>query len=222
VNDAHAPPLDSVAGSTRMNAIDRWFLRVILGLWLVCAIGSLVVVFRFWDSEADAVLERIFFALLLSVVFMLVICVEVGVPLRVIVNLAVPGRRHAYRIETCCLAGVFICLAMFKMENARSRLSLAPPAGVTTLTRFADRMPPPRQLELYLQDGRRYIAWHGERMSLLTFPSGPSCYLFDDRGQLVDWQPETGDGGPVQRFLSDSVQEQAISVDEALALVLSN
>jgi hypothetical protein len=31
------------------------------------------------------------------------------------------------------------------------------------------------------------------------FPSGPPIYIFDTKGQLVDWTPDEGDDGPFWR-----------------------
>lgn len=217
MNEAHGPPPQSAAEPTRDNAIDHWFVRSMAGLWLVCVIGSLIATFAL-SHFSGTILLKVLVALLMACVLMLLITVAVGLPLRVIVNLAVPSRRHAYRIETRWLAGILICLTIMMVADAHAKWSLSPPEGVTSLKEFSGRMPAPQWLELHSINGRDYVAWYGETASLLALPSGPSCYVFDGGGQLVDWQPETGDGGSVQNFLSESDRKRQITVEEALTL----
>ena len=40
--------------------------------------------------------------------------------------------------------------------------------------------------------------------------------FLDGNGELVDWHPETGDGGPVDEFLQPSVEQRQLALDEAL------
>ena len=42
--------------------------------------------------------------------------------------------------------------------------------------------------------------------------------FLDGNGELVDWQPETGDGGPVDEFLQPSVEQRQLALDEALTI----
>jgi hypothetical protein len=46
----------------------------------------------------------------------------------------------------------------------------------------------------------RYDVCIGPTMAFPALPSGPSCYVFDDQGQLFDWTPNVGEGHPVDEF----------------------
>ncbi len=66
--------------------------------------------------------------------------------------------------------------------------------------------------------GREYLVWFGEKSGPIDIPSGPSCYLFDADGKLLDWQLETGDGGRVEKFLQSSTKVRELTVEEAVKL----
>lgn len=145
-----------------------------------------------------------------------------AVPARIIMNLMLKDRRRSHRSETIALTILLVLIVAYIIEVSRERMSLAPPKGVATLSAFADAMPPPRRLELVRSDGRDFIAWTGDFSGPCDLPSGPSCYVFDDNGKLVDWQAETGDGGPVEKFLLSSVKQMELTLDEALEIAGNN
>jgi hypothetical protein len=162
-----------------------------------------------------------------GVVFMalaaaLLTAVFIAIPLRIMTNVILKDRRRSHRSETVVLAlplaltVAFTVAYVFEVRRERSRL--APPEGVATLSAFADVMPPPERLELVHHDGRGYIAWTGALSGPYDVPSGPSCYIFNDKGCLVDWQSETGDGGPVEDFLRSSVKQKQLTLNEALRI----
>ena len=119
------------------------------------------------------------------------------------------------------LGAFLLAMAAFAallFEGERQARALRPPAGVTTLAGFAEAMPPPRFMRAPLTDGRRWILWYGKSMSSMALPSGPPCYVFDDRGALVHWQPDTGDGGRADEFLANSTVRPDITLAEALEM----
>jgi len=140
---------------------------------------------------------------------------------RIAMNVILKDRRCSHRSETAVLTLLLALIVAYVVEVRRERLGLAPPQGVATLSAFADAMPPPQTLDLVHHDGHAYIAWTGDLSGPFDLPSGPSCYIFNDDGDLVDWQPETGDGGPVEDFLRSSVKQQQLTLDEALRITRS-
>jgi hypothetical protein len=105
------------------------------------------------------------------------------------------------------------------------KFRLAPPAGVTTLKEFAEVMPPPRRLAVAPgEEGSWHIVWTGELSGAMA--GGPSCYVFDQRGQLVFWVwavgtaeddlPDQAIGG---EWVSRTSGQPQITVVEALAMV---
>lgn len=134
------------------------------------------------------------------------------------------ARTIMVRVGTCgaCLAVVlslYFLLSHYFLEVERERARLAPPAGVKDLAAFSTSVSPPRRLTVVQHDGGEYIVWYGELSGPLDKPSGPSCYLFDSDGTLIDWQPETGEGARIDRFLESSSKGREITVQEALKMV---
>lgn len=202
-----------------MTAIDRRLFQVSIAGWVIIT-GFLY--FSFFREPPVELYSSEMLALAICLVpifaaFAAVIVVTI--PVRITVNLFASARRSSHRTET-----IFLCLVLFAIatsiaHEAWERKALAPPPGVTTLEAFARAIPPPRHLITATHEGKRIFSWHGELMSLLTIPSGPSCYLFDESGNLIDWQAETGDGGPVERILIKSEGHRPIALAEALASV---
>lgn len=85
------------------------------------------------------------------------------------------------------------------IHDAQSR----PPKDAQTLSAFAARMPGPARLTHTTIDAVSYIVWEGEFTfwAGLGLASGPPAYLFDERGNLVDWTPDRGDYHRLDPFL---------------------
>lgn len=144
--------------------------------------------------------------------------VLVFVPSRIVLNLVVKNRRSAYRHETLVLLAVPVLIGAYVALCYRQHQSLKPPEGDVGIEQFAAAMPLPERVTLVDHDGRTYIAWFGE-LAWLSLPSGPSYYLFDESGRLVDWVPETGDGDRISDMLDAAEHRRHISVEEALSIV---
>jgi hypothetical protein len=95
----------------------------------------------------------------------------------------------------------------------------APPDSVDTLREFAARMPEPQILaEIDRDPSVRYV-WVGDvAPMLLLFPSGPSCYLFDDKSKLVRWDATTGDAEPTTPYVRRAYDGRRITLDEVRRL----
>lgn len=202
-----------------MTATDRRLLHVSIAGW-VSITGFFYLSFFREPPEDPFSTEMMAFAIYLVPVFAAFAAViVVTIPVRIVTNLSSSARRSSHRTEA-----IFLCLILFAIASSIAnetweRKALAPPPGVTTLEAFAQSMPPPRHLITATYEGKRIFVWYGELMGLLTIPSGPSCYLFDESGNLIDWQAETGDGGPVERTLRKSEGHRSITKAEALAFV---
>jgi hypothetical protein len=48
-------------------------------------------------------------------------------------------------------------------------------------------------------DGKQHVIAYGPKNSWLLLASGPSAYIFDDTGRLVDWSSDIGDDGEFDR-----------------------
>src|SRR5436190_17451546 len=72
---------------------------------------------------------------------------------------------------------------------------LANPSGhVSTLREYLAWRPSAEQFAAVDVNGKAYvIAYGGPTSSWLLLSSGPSAYVFDDTGRLVDWSADIGD-----------------------------
>lgn len=107
-----------------------------------------------------------------------------------------------------------IALVFFTNEYIAYRRA-KPPNANCTLAELVEAVPPPARLAIVPQHGVQRLVWIGP-ISWLTVRSGPPCYVFDERGQLVDWCPETGEGWALDYLKVAAYEEQSISLDEAV------
>lgn len=112
------------------------------------------------------------------------------------------------------LALVAILLVFFAHEYNANRL-VKPPHPNCTLKELAAKVSPPAHIALVTQHGAQRLVWIGT-IPRLTIRSGPPCYIFDERGRLVDWCPETGEGWPLDNLVTAAYKLQPMSLDEAL------
>ena len=127
-----------------------------------------------------------------------------------------PSSARCFRAwRDLAIATVVVLVTLFfflrwEMEAVR------PPSGVNRLSNFAARMPTPQRIAVVQDSGDDLIVWIGSKDSLVFLASGPPCYVFDRRGELVRWVPETGEGGDVDALCSRAWRAEPISLESAL------
>lgn len=84
---------------------------------------------------------------------------------------------------------VLLVLAGFTSIEKRLRTRATPPAQVTTLANWMKWQATAE--DFYLGPSETHLTALGRSATLL--PSGPSAYVFDASGQLVDWTADIGD-----------------------------
>ncbi|MCA8996950.1 MAG: hypothetical protein KDA80_08190 [Planctomycetaceae bacterium] len=124
--------------------------------------------------------------------------------------------RLPHRSEIVTALVVIALLWAYIWEVCRERRALAPPSGVDTLAQFAKSMPKPRHLALVENNGTTAFVWIGETSGPFDQPSGPSCYLFDTSGKLLAWQPDTGEGGPLDSWAIAGHSAKEMTLSEAI------
>lgn len=202
-----------------MQRADRWLLTVSFLAWALMT-GLLIYSNREeLGNETDLIRILIACGILAAASAILTVAL-ITIPLRIAMNLAIKRHRRTRLMETITLLFYFILAIAYPFEVVRERRKLAPPKNVTTLVAFADQMPPPRGLALIRHHGSEYIAWRGEISGPVDLPSGAAYYLFDTNGNLFKWQPETGDGGPVDDILKSSEAMQTLTFQEAVAMTM--
>lgn len=121
------------------------------------------------------------------------------------------ARRHLSLSLLIAMAALFL-----GHEYAANR-RITPPNMGCRLSELAEKIPPPARLLLLSHHEPIRLVWIGT-VPPLTVRSGPPCYAFDERGRLIDWSPETGEGGQLDKLVAASVhQGQPISLAEALS-----
>lgn len=93
-----------------------------------------------------------------------------------------------------CLFGAWAYVEKKAMDG------VAPASWGTNLMAFLELQPEPKSVRQFLHGKRTYIEVLGNipKPSLLTLPSGPPAYVFNEFGVLVDW---TADRGEDPRFV---------------------
>ena len=96
-------------------------------------------------------------------------------------------KRRRGLILVAALAGA--CLAIEYVAQRR----LHPAGRVATLADYLAWRPSAAQFAAVDVNGKRHVIAFGPRSSWLLLSSGPSAYVFDDAGRLVDWSSDVGD-----------------------------
>jgi hypothetical protein len=70
---------------------------------------------------------------------------------------------------------------------------VVPPVDVKSLDGFLRWRPSAEQFAMVNVGGREHLIAYGPTSSVLWLSSGPSAYVFDASGRLVDWSADIGD-----------------------------
>ena len=117
-------------------------------------------------------------------------------------------------IELSVVGGVLVSLFFVWLHFASAQRARLTPRPRTTFESFADQMSSPRRLSHVGNE----IVWVGDDASL-SLPSGSSCYVFDETGNLVRWNLSTGDGERTTEDLMQAYRSESISIDAAKELI---
>jgi hypothetical protein len=119
------------------------------------------------------------------------------------------------RSALLCFGALATAFALWCLDMVLDNRSMSPPPGADTLTEFAARMPPPTHLTAIEEAGETRILWVG-RYAYSRFDSGPSYYLFDASGKLIEWRV-SGDRDAFSRH-GGANYTRMLTVDEAIRL----
>lgn len=83
----------------------------------------------------------------------------------------------------------------------------SPDGRFSNVTEYLNHGRTPARVVRVDLDDQSYVVAFSPQDSLLAFPSGPAAYVFDERGQLVDWCSDTGENPVFQRqWLSAAIE----------------
>lgn len=104
---------------------------------------------------------------------------------------------------------IYVGWDVYLLSNA------APPHPNCSLTEFSTTMPPPKRLLVVDYDDEPCLVWIAE-LPASTVQSGPTYYLFDSEGILIDWVAESGEGAELDDVLAQAYETgESITLDEA-------
>jgi len=115
----------------------------------------------------------------------------------------------------------FIVISIFNELVLGNRVKL--PDDVDTIAGFAQKMPPPEQIELAERNGCRYFFVVGG--SRMVLPSGPPIYVFDGEGKLVIWisdVAEVSEKHPWWNYYDKARRIKEVSLQEAIEIASKN
>jgi hypothetical protein len=120
-------------------------------------------------------------------------------------------KRKNLLVWVAIAALVSSCLAYDGLASSR----VSPPGDGCTVAELAAKVPPPKLLAMVSDHGRERLVWVGE-VPAMTVRSGPPYYVFDERGKLVEWCAEAGEGREADPWLTAAFAAPQISLKEAL------
>jgi hypothetical protein len=129
------------------------------------------------------------------------------------------SRRSIIRGVLSCILVTIVCLGLWAWVIKLEMDAMSPPPNVKTFEEFAAVMPPPTWLAAVTHGNELSIVWRGDRCGPVFVPSGPACYLFDSRGTLLQWSPDTGDGSALDDFALEAARRPNQTVDDIRAIL---
>jgi hypothetical protein len=95
------------------------------------------------------------------------------------------------RLRGLVIFTIFIggCLATEYVSHRR----VDPTGRVSNLSEYLAWRPAAEQFAAVDINGKRHVIAYGPMSSWLLLSSGPSAYVFDETGRLVDWSSDIGD-----------------------------
>lgn len=81
-------------------------------------------------------------------------------------------------------------------DDVRALAEAEPPPGVSTLAEVLEWQPGPHSAWIHTADAVEHLVMLGPRRGLTA--SGPSAYVFDRTGRLIDWTADAGDAPAFQ------------------------
>jgi hypothetical protein len=117
--------------------------------------------------------------------------------------------------------GVFACLiAVWVYSEMRSSKAVRPPAGATNLVAFITSVPRIAEIRKFVHNDKLYLEVIGKPYeSLMSVPSGPPAYIFDETGLFVDWSRDLGDQPSFVRKWGGFSNSTPITIEQAKHLL---
>ena len=115
------------------------------------------------------------------------------------------------------LAAVLILLGLYFAVVLWYSHTLVPPKTVDTVEEFLSWRPSTDQFRIHKHENETFVEAVGSRSRLLA--SGPSGYVFDQDGAMVDWTIDTGESVDFQRRWRDCWDSERVSREQAMEVL---
>lgn len=126
-----------------------------------------------------------------------------------------PKRKSVWPTVATFVALFLGCVAVTSAGRHWSERVLSPGA-CETIGCLSRTKPAPDFMREVRVDDRDYVVWFCEWEPMWTATSGPPCYVFDDRGRLVTWSIQTGEGGDIMRFAGPALSGKPVDLETVL------
>lgn len=113
------------------------------------------------------------------------------------------------------VVALLVCVVLYLAHEYSANTRLMPPSAHATIVEVAEVVPAPIRIALVSHNGMQRMVWIGQ-IPPLTIRSGPPCYVFDERGELIDWRPATGEGWQLDSLVTMAFQNRPLSVEDAV------
>lgn len=110
---------------------------------------------------------------------------------------------------------VMVVGGLYFLNEHVSNLLITPPDKNATLAECAGKLFPPWHLAILVDGGVTRIVWIGT-IPRFTIRSGPPCYIFNERCELIDWTSETGEGWPYDALCEQAYAAPRQTIADAL------
>jgi hypothetical protein len=125
-------------------------------------------------------------------------------------------KRKAVWPTVATLVALFLGYVAVTSAGRRWSEGVLSPGPCTTIGCIARTKPAPAFLREARIDDRDYVVWFAEWKPLMGATSGPPCYVFDDRGRLVTWSIQTGEGGDIMRYAGPALSGKPVALETVL------
>lgn len=105
-----------------------------------------------------------------------------------------------------------VAFTAMRAQDSGLRAAAEPPFSVRTLQDFRKWRPQHEQALRLETGGATYYVVFGEPARVLA--SGPSSYLFDARGALLGWMPDTGDDTYLRVAVDNDARKVALKTSQ--------
>ena len=125
-----------------------------------------------------------------------------------------------WRVLDVILLTIFSLIPLYFIASCMMHHAVTPPSHVIDVHTFLRWAPSTDRIKVLSLDEETFYLAYG--MGSSPLPSGPSAYVFDSTGHMVDWSSDMGDDGSFQRKWKPYDSEKRITATQLIEFVGGN